>query len=248
MKSVSLISIAINIFFICILIPLFLFPIIAIKSVYEVYNASYNYKKVDEINSKELCKGDTFWGEVEISTTNKDTLGLVAYTSFYTFKPAHIWVKKDIKTYIPNSILINTKYNKNASLIVDKNIIDFEFLNAYNAPFLEPTGFFSVHKNWLPTIRLSEAETNGNGYKAKGIMKGKSLFAKYKVESVDPFVLSTNNPCGHSEPEKLWKGYTNGFFWPYAHILAGFFLLIDTVLIYSIIKKKLKERSKNESY
>jgi len=239
--KISPISISINVFFIVLIIFMVLFPFIAIQSAYEVYHAAYNYKKQEEINFKEFDKGDTFWGQLEISTDNKDTLGLVAYTSAFLYKPTHMWARKNITTYIPERILVNAGGSKNIPLLLDKEIIDFEFLKAYESPVLGSFNFFSVLKNWLPTLELSEKNTDGSGYIAKGILEGKLLFAKYKVESLTPFVLSTKNPCSISAPEKLWKKYTSGFFWPFAHMLAGLFLFIDLLIFNSLIRKVLKK-------
>ena len=237
----SLLSILIKVFFIVIAILFLMVPIITIQSVYEVYNAAYNYQKLEEIDVKQFDKGNTFWGQIEISKDNKDTVGLVAYTSAYLYRPTHMWARKDIKTYIPDHILANDGNNKNITLLLDPTIIDFEFLPAYKASFLGDLGFFSIKKNRLPTVDLSEKEDNGNRYIAKGIMEGEPLFAKYKVESIKPLVLSTKNPAFFPNPERLWKDYTSGFFWPFAHILAGIFLVIDIFVISAFVKKILKK-------
>jgi len=235
------ISIFFQVFFIGLLIIVLLFPMIAIQSVYEVYNAAYNYKKQEEINFEQLGKGDTFWAQIEVSTDNKDTSGMVAYTSAYLYKPTHVWARKDIKTFVPYSILVHAGGKKNIPLLIDTKVIDFEFLPAYETPFLGEIGFFSIRKNRLPTVNLSEKDADGYGYIAKGIMEGKPLFAKYKIESSNPLILSTKNPTSFPNPEKLWKAYTNNFFWPYAHLLASLFLIIGVFIIYSFVRKILKK-------
>lgn len=212
----------------------------AISSAVEVYNASYNYKTLDEASSNELSLGDTFWGEVEISEDNDSKSDLVAFTSSILFKPTHVYVRKNIKTHIPDSISINLGNNENASLVIDREIVDFHFLHAYREPIIGTIGFFSVHTNWLPTVELPEVGKDGDKQIAKGIVKGKKLYAKYKVEALNPLVISTNNPYAQSKPERLWEQYTNGFFWPFAHILAGFFLIIDILLVYSFVKQRVR--------
>jgi len=236
------IAIAVYVFFIFITLVIFGFPIIAIQSTFEVYNAANNYKKPEEINISKLSKGDTFWAQMEISDDNEDTLGLVAYTSYYWHKTTHLWSRTNIKTYVPERIFVNAGENKNISLLLNTNIIDFVYLHTYDSPFI---GFFSITKNWLPTVTLSiEKKPDGSCDKATGLKEGGLMLAKYKVESVNPLVLSTNNPCCFTDPKRLWEEFTSGFFWPFAHILAGIFLIIGVFILISklkyIQKKKLK--------
>ena len=191
-----------------------LFPISAILSTYEIYNASYHHKKTKDINLKNLNAGDTFWAQIEISNDNTDLSGYVAYTSSFIYNPTHMRARKNIKTYIPDSILINIGDNRNNILLLDKNIIDFEFTSSYSGPIMGKSSHFRIPKNWLPSSTVSPNLENGNSNRIYGIIKGKPLFAKYKVESESPLVLSTKNPCTFSDPKILWEKFTNSFFWP----------------------------------